>query len=85
MCLCVHMIGYNYDNELLCNKQHGFTVERSTLTNLLNCDAAIVDIMLAGHSYDLLSFDFMKAFDKVPYSEVHNAVSALGIGDKALE
>ena len=65
--------------------QHGFTVGRSTLTNLLNCDAAIADIMLAGHSYDLLLFEFMKAFDKVLHSEVHNAVSALGIGGRAIE
>ena len=79
------LTSYIYDNKLLCNKQHGFIVGRSTLTNLLNCDAAIADIMQAGHSYNLLSFDFMKAFDKVPHSEVHNAVSALGIGGKALE
>ena len=79
------LTSYINDNELLCNKQHGFTVGRSTLTNLLNCDAAIVDIILAGHSYDLLSFDFMKTFDKVPHIEVHNAVSALNIGGKALE
>ena len=71
------LTSYIYDSELLCNKQHGFTVGRSTLTNLLNCDAAIANIMLAGHSYDLLSFNFMKAFDKVPHNEVHNAESAL--------
>ena len=79
------MTSYIYDNELLCNKQYGFSVGRSNLNECLNCDAAIVDIMLAGHSYNLLSFDFMKAFDKVPHSEVRNAMSALGIGGRALE
>ena len=79
------LTSYIYDNELLCKKQQSFTVGRSTLTNLLNCDAAIADIMLAGHSYDLSSFDFMKAFGKVSYGEVHNAVSALGIGGRAIE
>ena len=58
---------------------------RSTLTNLLNCDAAIADIMLADDSYDTLLFDFMKVFDKISHNEVHNAISALGIGGKARE
>jgi hypothetical protein len=34
------------DNRLACNKQHGFTAERSTLTNLLASENVIAYITL---------------------------------------
>ena len=49
------------------------------MTNTLACDATIADIMLAGHAYDLLSFDFKAAFDKVPHRFVIDALAGKGI------
>ena len=50
----------------LCNRPHGFARGRSTVTNALTCDKIIVDVILAAHHYDILSFDLKAAFDKAP-------------------
>ena len=76
---------YVCDNQLLCNKPHGFTTGHSTLTNLLTCDSTIANIMLAHHPYDILSFDFAKAFDKAPHSSILTAVANIGVGGQALD
>ena len=75
---------YVCDNQLLCNKQHGFTTGRSILTNLLTCDSTFANIMLAHQPYDILSFDFAKAFDKAPHSSIFTAVTNIGVGGQAL-
>lgn len=61
---------YLYNNDLLHASQHGFRPRRSTLTNLLVTDKAIADICMAGHAYDVISFDFRKAFYKAPHSRI---------------
>ena len=53
-------------NDLLLPEQHGFMPGRSTLSNLLSCDAVIADLVAGSHCYDIISFDFLKAFDKAP-------------------
>ena len=40
--------------------------------------------MLAYHPYDIIYFDFCKAFDKVPHQCVVDAAKEHGIGGKAL-
>ena len=76
---------YINDNELLSNRRHGFTLGRSTLTNLLKCDAVIADVIFLGHSYDILSYAFVKVFDKAPHSGVLSTVAEVGVSGKALE
>ena len=46
--------------------QHGSVSGRSTLTNVLTFDKNIVECINAVHPYNILSFDFQKAFDKAP-------------------
>ena len=76
---------YISDNELLSNRQHGFTPDRSAFTNLLTCDALIADVMILGHLYDILLFSFIKAFNKTPHNSVLSAMANIGISDKAPE
>ena len=52
-------------NALLSTKQHGFVAGRSTLTNLLQSEVTIRDFQLRRHPYDVIAFDFEKAFDKL--------------------
>ena len=40
---------------------------KSTLKNLLSFDAHIVYFQLSKHPFDVVTFDFKKAFEKVPY------------------
>ena len=57
---------------------------RSTVTNLLVTDAHIVELASTGHSIDIISFDFAKAFDKAPYHAIINALAEHGIRGTAL-
>ena len=76
---------YLKTNDLLLPEQHGFMPGKSTLSNLLSCDAVIADLVAGGHCYDIISFDFLKAFDKAPYSHVFRELAALGISGKTLD
>ena len=61
----------------LSNNQYGFREGRSTTANLLACDAIIYKFMNNNKPFDLLSFDFMRAFDKVPHYLVIKALERL--------
>jgi ribonuclease P/MRP protein subunit RPP40 len=65
--------------------QHGFTAGKSTLTNLLQFDAYVSDCISSNHAYDIIAFDFCKAFDKAPHQSVINAASSNGIKGTALK
>ena len=78
------LVDYLNVNNILSERQHGFTHGKSTVTNIIACDAAITDVMLAGHAYDLLSFDFKAAFDKVPHRCVVEALAGIGVAGTAL-
>ena len=58
---------------------------RSTLSNLLSSDAVIADLVAGGHCYDIISFNFLKAFDKAPHSHVIRELAALDIGGKTFD
>ncbi len=71
-------------HNVLHNSQHGFVRGRSTETNILSCDKHVVDYLNAKHPYDVITFDFRKAFDKAPHQHVISAAMNVGIGGKAL-
>ena len=66
-------MAYLNSNDLLSKYQHGFTVGRSTVTNIISCNAVIADITMARHAYDIMSFDFKAAIDKAPHNVVIEA------------
>ena len=53
--------------------------------HLLDSEAKIFDIINSRHPYDILSFDFAKAFDKAPHYYVIETATFFGICSKALE
>jgi hypothetical protein len=59
----------------LSRSQYGFRSGRSTVGNLLACDAVITNYVDKGAPYDIISFDFKRAFDKVPH---HLLLRSLG-------
>ena len=71
--------------DFLDSSQHGFTAGRSTLTNLLSTDANISNILSKKHSFDIISFDFLKAFEKAPHHHVVAAIAELGIKGRSLD
>ena len=48
-------------------------------------DSFITNATSVGHPFDIVSFDFKKAFDKTPHEYVIQAASNIGINGKALD
>jgi ribonucleases P/MRP protein subunit RPP40 len=59
--------------------QYGFRHGRSTVGNLLACDAATVKFLDRDMPYDVISFDYQRAFDKVPHSLLIESISELNV------
>jgi hypothetical protein len=64
--------------------QHGFTKGRSTLTNLLCAEHEIAECVNNKHPYDVITFDFSRAFDRVPHHLLLHELANRGISGKAL-
>ena len=73
--IMVHM----RDNKLFSKKQFGFLGGRSTVLQLLVVLDQWTQILDAGGFVDILYFDFMKAFDKVPHIGLLKTVERYGI------
>jgi ribonuclease P/MRP protein subunit RPP40 len=59
--------------------QFGFQRGRSTVANLLACDASLIRYLDEGKSFDIFSFDFQRAFDKVPHDLLLESLDSLGL------
>ena len=79
------LVGYLNDANKLHSAQHGFTNGRSTITNLLQFDAYIFECTAAEHPYDIVIFDFYKAFDKAPHQCVIHAAASFDLSSKAIK
>ena len=71
-------------NNLICKEQHGFIPNRSTTTNLLQCDVFIADHLNANETCDVLLLDFSRAFDKVSHNILIAKLPSFGISGKLL-
>ena len=69
---------------LIHNSQHGFTSEKSCLSNLLDFFEEITKMLDEGEAVDLIYLDFAKAFDKVPHCRLFKKLEAHGIGGNVL-
>jgi hypothetical protein len=65
--------------KLLSPSQHGFSANKSTLTNLLVFDACLATIHNSGHPCDVFTFDFSRTFDRVPHEALKSELAAHGI------
>lgn len=65
--------------KLINKSQHGFTRNRSCLTNLLEYLTSVCDSVDKGMPVDVIYLDFQKAFDKVPHKRLMLKVCAHGI------
>jgi len=66
---------------LLNNCQHGFSKGKSTLTNLLSCDAKLAKILNDGDSADLVMLDFARAFDRVNHDALLRKLRYIAISE----
>ena len=67
----------------LSSSQHGFQICRSTLSNLLTSDSFLTDLINKNQPFDIISFDFKRAFNKVlhtcSYRSIKRSTSKLYI------
>ena len=60
-------------NKVICKSQHGFTRNRSCLTNLLEFfEEDVYDWIDKEKAVDVVYLDFAKAFSKVPHQWLEN-------------
>ena len=65
--------------------QHGFTNNQSTITNLLILERHLAEAANSCESMDVISFDFSRAFDRVPHNILLAVLSNRGVSGRALE
>ena len=73
-----------YDNILIKSSQHGFTKNKSCLTNLLEFMEKVTKEYDSGNALDIVYLDFAKAFDKVPHSKLIDKLKSFGIQGQIL-
>ena len=79
--ICEHL----ESNNLLANAQHGFRNGKSCTTNLLEFVVKVTGAIDEGVPYDVIYYDFSKAFDKVPKERLLKKLEAYGIQGTILE
>jgi ribonucleases P/MRP protein subunit RPP40 len=66
----------------MCAVVLNFVLRRSTVTNLLQCDAAIVQHLNNSRPCDVITLDFSRAFDKVSHSVLSKKLANVGVCGK---
>ena len=74
-----HLNEFLDSNKIISKSQHGERRGRSTVTNLLSCESCIVEMVNNSISCDVITIDFMRAFDKVCHKHLYDKIKALGI------
>ena len=70
------LLKFSLPNNLISRRQRGFIPNRSTLTNLPELDRILADWDNKSQPYDIISFDFSQAFDKVPNALLLDTIAA---------
>lgn len=75
------MLDHLERNKLLSDDQHGFTKNKSCLTNLLETLEEITSCLDNGEGVDVVFLDYRKAFDSVPHKRLIHKISRYGFGE----
>ena len=59
--------------------QHGFTNSRYTITNFLITERHLAEAKNSRESMGVISFDFSRAFDRVPHNKLLAVLSNRGV------
>ena len=78
------IVDFFVEHELLNDSQHGFTIGRSCLSQLLSHYDEVLSLVESGKNVDTVYLDFAKAFDKVDHAILLKKLSLLGVRGKVL-
>ena len=70
---------FAFSNKIFDNNQHGFSPNRSTCTQLLECHYNWSIALANNIVTDVIFIDFNKAFDIVPHSKLVHKSTSLGV------
>ena len=73
------IVNHIESNKLIRDTQHGFRPGLSCTSNLLNFLELATKAVDEGNAFDIIYFDFSKAFDKVPRERLLSKLKAFGI------
>ena len=71
-------------NNLQNKQQHGFTMKKSTVTNLIEALNIWSEALSHNLPVDIIYLDYEKAFDKVPHQRLLLQLAKFGIGGNIL-
>ena len=72
-------------NNIISDTQHGFMASRSCVTNLLTFLETVTSTVDGGNAFDIIYYDFSKAFDKVPRARLIEKLKSVGIFGQVLD
>ena len=78
------IVKFLQEHHLFNESQHGFTIGRSCLSQLLAHHDEVLSILESGMNVDTIYLDFAKAFDKVDHKIFLKKLSLLGVRGKVL-
>ena len=70
---------YKVTQYVLCDAQHGFRPNRSCDTRLITTVNDFAECLNKGGQCNILTLDFSKTFDKIPYACLYHKLSHYGI------
>ena len=73
------MTSYLDEKGLLDSSQYGFRRGKSTVTNILECDARKGELINSGKACDLVNIDFRRAFDLVYHAILCKKLKDMGV------
>lgn len=82
--IVVKIVQHLTKNNLQNPHQHGFTIKKSTMTNLIEALNIWSEALSHGLSLDIIYLDYEKAFDKVPHQRLLRQLSRFGIKGQTL-
>ena len=72
-------------NHIISDSQHGFMSSRSCVKSLLSFLDKVTSIVDDGDPFDIIYYDFSKAFDKFPKFQLIQKLKSVGIFGNVLE
>ena len=70
------------ERDLLASSQHGFRNSRSTLSQLLEHQDNILNVLIQGDNLDVLYLDYAKAFDSLKFKKIKEKLKEFGVQGK---